>query len=76
MPEINAKPMFLYIFYICVDRGSYEGAPLYFKSNEFDEFLLKIHIRIVRVEESYFGKKKKVKFIWASLPLQIKSNRI
>ncbi|GHE25312.1 hypothetical protein GCM10017674_82460 [Streptomyces gardneri] len=44
-------------------RRSYKGDD--FRSKQFDEFLLKVHIKIVLVDESYFGNKKsKVEFFW------------
>ena len=53
--------------------GSYEGDPLFLDRT----ILLKVHIKIVLVDESYFGNKKsKVKFIWAILSIPKKCNQI
>ena len=71
---MKLKSMYLVDLY----RGSYKGDD--FRSKQFDELLLKVHIKIVLVDESYFGNKIKkesqVKFIWIFFSIPIKCNRI
>lgn len=51
------------IYLVDLYRGSYKGDD--FRSKQFDELLLKVHIKIVLVDESYFGNKKsQVEFFW------------
>ena len=57
---MKLKSMYLVDLY----RGSYKGND--FRSKQFDELLLKVHIKIVLVDESYFGNKK-IKFFGYSL---------
>ena len=46
------------IYLVDLYRGSYNIKGDDFRSKQFDEFLLKVHIKIVLVDESYFGNKK------------------
>jgi hypothetical protein len=55
--------------------GSYEGYVIILDltNNQFDEFFLKVHIKLVLVDESFFGNKKsKVKLILDILSIPIK----
>lgn len=63
MAEIKSRRIYMYVdiysMYVDIYSGIIrERVCYYFRSNQFDELILKVHINLVLVDESDFGNKK------------------